>query len=283
MPCWSQHPTPLYIDYAPSGGTAVAGTDYQASSATGTLQFNDGSVWAATVTEGRDREFEVTGMPNAQGVGYVDYVLWGADGLPLAVVEAKSTTVDPAIGQQQAKLYADCLEKQFGRRPVIFYTNGYEHRIWDDAGGYPPRETQGFYTRDCCPEYLKEDNFERLRRLMPRLKIHTLTVTEYLRRAEPGLTRFVLLDHMDWLSSAHDPVLKRQWQAIVRRAAPGARLLWRSGGLVVDFIDPIEVEVGGRRRRLGELLTYHRALATELHARDRVHTYGSFYIADLAS
>ncbi|WP_427385126.1 DEAD/DEAH box helicase family protein [Janibacter sp. G56] len=101
-----------------------------------------------TLSETRDREYPVAGMPNADGKGYVDYVLWGADGLPLAVVEAKRTSKSPEVGQQQAKLYADCLEKQFGRRPVIFYTNGYEHRIWDDAGGYPPREAQGFYTRD---------------------------------------------------------------------------------------------------------------------------------------
>jgi type I restriction enzyme R subunit len=96
----------------------------------------------------RDREYEVHGMPNAEGKGFVDYVLWGADGLPLAVVEAKRTSKSPEVGQQQAKLYADCLEREFGRRPVIFYTNGYVHRIWDDAGGYPPREIQGFYTRD---------------------------------------------------------------------------------------------------------------------------------------
>lgn len=100
------------------------------------------------LNDARDREYAVTGMPNAAGKGFVDYVLWGADGLPLAVVEAKRTSKSPEVGQQQAKLYADCLEKQFGRRPVIFYTNGYEHRIWDDVGGYPPRETQGFYTRD---------------------------------------------------------------------------------------------------------------------------------------
>lgn len=102
--------------------------------------------WA--LDQERDREYPVTGMPNSQGKGFVDYVLWGADGLPLAVVEAKRTSKSPEVGQQQAKLYADCLEAQFGRRPVIFYTNGYEHRIWDDAGGYPPRETQGFYTED---------------------------------------------------------------------------------------------------------------------------------------
>ncbi|MEV7428316.1 DEAD/DEAH box helicase family protein [Nocardioides sp. NPDC092400] len=96
----------------------------------------------------RDREYPVAGMPNNEGKGFVDYVLWGADGLPLAVVEAKRTTKSPQVGQQQAKLYADCLEKQFGRRPVIFYSNGYGHWIWDDAAGYPPREVQGFYTRD---------------------------------------------------------------------------------------------------------------------------------------
>ena len=108
--------------------------------------------WA--LTDVRDREFEVAGMPvspgstTGSGRGFVDYVLWGADGLPLAVVEAKRTQRDPAVGQQQAKLYADCLENTTGRRPVIFYTNGYQHWIWDDAAGYPPRKVQGFYTRD---------------------------------------------------------------------------------------------------------------------------------------
>lgn len=98
-----------------------------------------------------DREFKVDTMPTASGtlsgVGYVDYVLWGADGLPLAVVEAKRTTKDPHVGKQQAKLYADCLERRYGRRPIIYYTSGYETWIWDDAM-YPEREVQGFHTRD---------------------------------------------------------------------------------------------------------------------------------------
>ncbi len=94
----------------------------------------------------RDREYPVTGMPNAQGKGFVDYVLWGADGLPLAVVEAKRTTKSAQLGQQQATLYADRLEARFGRRPVIFSTNGYTHWLWDDASGYPPREVDGFST-----------------------------------------------------------------------------------------------------------------------------------------
>lgn len=94
----------------------------------------------------RDREYSVSGMPDGKN-GFVDYVLWGADGLPLAVVEAKKTSVDPIAGQQQAKLYADCLEQKFGRRPVIYYSNGFEHHFWDDLR-YPPREVAGFHTRD---------------------------------------------------------------------------------------------------------------------------------------
>ncbi|HQR66106.1 MAG TPA: DEAD/DEAH box helicase family protein [Thermoanaerobaculia bacterium] len=96
--------------------------------------------------QARDREFKVTGMPNEKGEGYVDYVLWGDDGKPLAVVEAKRTRRDPRVGQQQAKLYADCLESRFGQRPLIFYSNGYEHWLWDDQS-YPPRPVQGFFKK----------------------------------------------------------------------------------------------------------------------------------------
>jgi type I restriction enzyme R subunit len=95
----------------------------------------------------QDREYEVVGMPNKDGKGYVDYVLWGDDGKPLAVVEAKRTKKDPRVGQQQGKLYADCLEKECGQRPVIFYSNGYDHWLWDDQR-YPSREVQGFYKKD---------------------------------------------------------------------------------------------------------------------------------------
>ncbi len=94
-----------------------------------------------------DREYKITGMPTPSGTGKVDYVLWGKDGKPLGLVEAKRTRRTAQAGQQQAKLYADCLEQQFGQRPVIFYTNGYEHCLWDDLQ-YPPRQISGFLTHD---------------------------------------------------------------------------------------------------------------------------------------
>jgi type I restriction enzyme R subunit len=101
--------------------------------------------WALDKPE--DTEFRVEGMPTNGGIGFVDYVLWGADAKPLGLVEAKRTRKDARVGQQQAKLYADCLEAQFGQRPVIFYSNGYEHWIWDDTR-YPPRQIGGFYKGD---------------------------------------------------------------------------------------------------------------------------------------
>ena len=91
------------------------------------------------------REYEVTGMPNNQGIGFVDYVLLGDNGKPIAVVEAKRTSKDPNVGKQQAKLYADCIEQMNGQRPVIFYTNGFETYIWHQP--YPPRHVSGFYNK----------------------------------------------------------------------------------------------------------------------------------------
>ena len=102
-------------------------------------------------------EVEVKGMPNTQEAGYVDYVLYGENGKPLAVVEAKRTSKDSKIGQQQAKLYADCLEKEYAQRPIIYYTNGKEIYMWDDLS-YPERKVSGFYTQDELQLLIKRRN-----------------------------------------------------------------------------------------------------------------------------
>ncbi|WP_026495226.1 DEAD/DEAH box helicase family protein [Butyrivibrio sp. WCD3002] len=93
-------------------------------------------------------EVPVEGMPNATGTGYVDYVLWGKDSLPLAVVEAKKASVDPIVGSQQAKLYADCLQNKYNQRPLIFTTNGFEFFYVNDYMNYPKREVSGFLTQE---------------------------------------------------------------------------------------------------------------------------------------
>lgn len=90
-------------------------------------------------------EVKISGMPNKSQTGYADYVLYGDDGRVLAVIEAKKTCVDVSKGRQQAMLYADLIQKQQGRRPVIFLTNGFETRILD--GKYPERRVAAFYSK----------------------------------------------------------------------------------------------------------------------------------------
>ena len=91
-------------------------------------------------------EVELYGMPNPEGKGYADYVMYGKDGLPLAIIEAKRTSKDPRIGTQQAKLYADCLENMTGRRPMMFTTNGFETYLWDDVTS-PQRRVSGIFSK----------------------------------------------------------------------------------------------------------------------------------------
>jgi len=104
------------------------------------------------LSAGRETEYPVTGMPvtadNPRGNGFVDYVLWDDNGKPLALIEAKRTSKETEVGKHQAYLYANCLEKMHGQRPIIFYTNGYESKIWDDGFYSTPRRVYGFYTKD---------------------------------------------------------------------------------------------------------------------------------------
>ncbi len=94
------------------------------------------------------QEVEVLNQPTENGTGYADYVLFDDNGQPLAVIEAKKTAVDPSRGKTQAKLYADDLERKYNQRPVIFYTNGFDLWIWDDAKGEIPRKLYAYYSKD---------------------------------------------------------------------------------------------------------------------------------------
>ncbi|TNC81300.1 MAG: DEAD/DEAH box helicase [Oleiphilus sp.] len=111
-------------------------------------------------TEEVTLEEEVDGQPTETGIGYCDYVLWDDNGKPLAVIEAKRTRESAEKGRQQAKIYADSLEKKYNQRPVIFYTNGHDIYIWDDAQGFAPRKLYGFYSKNSL-QYLIRQRSER--------------------------------------------------------------------------------------------------------------------------
>ena len=119
-------------------------------------------------------EVELPGMPNKSEVGYADYVLYDDTHKPLAVVEAKRTCKDVAVGRQQAKLYADILEKQCGRRPVIFLTNGFETRI--DDGQYPERKVATIYSKR---DLEKMFNLRRMRTSLKNVMVDKIIAGRY--------------------------------------------------------------------------------------------------------
>jgi type I restriction enzyme R subunit len=104
-------------------------------------------------TEEVGQEVQLSSMPTPSGQGYADYVLYGDDGKPLAVIEAKKTAKDAREGAEQARMYATSLDKETGVRPVVFFTNGVDVFLWDDAQGYPYRKIYGLYSKDSL-EYL---------------------------------------------------------------------------------------------------------------------------------
>lgn len=141
---------------------------------------------------------------------------------------------------------------------------------------------QGAYTKSCCPEYLKPHNLARLRGgLLDRLHSRTSSVTNYLANGARNISKFVLLDHMDWLGNHDLAALADEWTAIFARAQAPARVIFRSAGRQVRYLDALRVRVGGVTAPLSALLHYDRERAAALHAVDRTCIYGSFYIADL--
>ncbi|MBX3178190.1 MAG: BtaA family protein [Candidatus Hydrogenedentes bacterium] len=163
-----------------------------------------------------------------------------------------------------------CIDAVFGHLPLH---DNYFWRVY----------LTGAYTPTCCPEYLKPEGFQCLKDgAAEAVSVNTGTVRKFLEGYDGEISRFVLLDHMDWLWTDPNRELTREWQAIVDRASENARIIWRSGGMNTDFVNALEVERNGRTVRVDELLRYRKEQAEELHRHDRVHTYGSFYIADLA-
>jgi len=139
---------------------------------------------------------------------------------------------------------------------------------------------RGRYTETCCPEYLKQNNFLALKGgLADRIRLHTATVTEFLKHTDERISKFVLLDHMDWMSTYYPQALAEEWSLILRRATPQARIIFRSAHAAPAYLE--HLELGAQRTRLRDHLVFHEDLAAELQRLDRVHTYAGFHVADL--
>jgi S-adenosylmethionine-diacylglycerol 3-amino-3-carboxypropyl transferase len=141
---------------------------------------------------------------------------------------------------------------------------------------------RGHYTETCCPEYLKPEQFAALKGgLAERIQLHTKTVSEFLADIDEPLSKFVLLDHMDWMSSYHPEALREEWSLILQHARPDARIIFRSAHAAPRWLEALEL--GPERRRLSDQLQFQPELAASMQALDRVHTYAGFHIADVRS
>jgi S-adenosylmethionine-diacylglycerol 3-amino-3-carboxypropyl transferase len=189
----------------------------------------------------------------------------------LGVPKAQRRQIETQYEGGLVKFIQDCMQSVFADLPM---KDNYFWRVY----------MNGAYSRECCPEYLREENFQKLKGgLVDRISTHTDSVQGFLEKFDGQISRYILLDHMDWLSDQFFPLLESEWQAIVDKATPDARLIWRSGGLRTDFIDQVQITKDGQVQKVAPMLSYETDLASQLHEKDRVHTYGSFYIADLSA
>ena len=136
-------------------------------------------------------EVEVDGMPTASGKGYADYVLFSRGGKPLAVIEAKATSRAITEGRHQATLYADCLEKRYGVRPVIYYTNGFTTKVIDGMG-YPDRDVISFHSMD---------DLERLMQKRGRAEIKDVTIKEEI--TDRPYQQTAIKRIVEWFNAKH--------------------------------------------------------------------------------
>ncbi len=149
----------------------------------------------------------------------------------------------------------ECLRKVFTQLPI---QENYFYRLY----------TQGKYTKDCCPEYLKEDNFDALHNRVDNIQTHTTTISNFLKENPGEYSQYILLDHQDWLAANDAAALAEEWDLILRNSRPGTRILLRSAASKVNFFPEF----------VHEKLTFEQELTAKTHQEDRVGTYASVYL-----
>ncbi|CAF3508366.1 unnamed protein product, partial [Rotaria sp. Silwood2] len=181
------------------------------------------------------------------------------------VPSAQQKIMDKPIGD----MIKNAIDTVFSELPL---KNNYFYRVY----------FYGKYTKECCPEFLKEENFNKLKDgLINRISIHTTTITNFLKEhQEKDISRFILLDHMDWMAATPN-ILAEEWQQILDNSTEDCRYIWRSALSHAMFVDNTSITYKEKTTTVNQLITYKQSLATKLHKVDKVHTYGAFFIAHL--
>jgi len=126
----------------------------------------------------------------------------------------------------------------------------------------------GQYTKECCPNYLKEENFESLKEQIHKVNTYTTTISQFLKDHPKAYSHYILLDHQDWLAAHDIPALEEEWHLILKNSRPGTKILLRSGAMRIDFFPDF----------VKERVVFEQEKTKEQHFEDRVGTYGSVYL-----
>lgn len=129
----------------------------------------------------------------------------------------------------------------------------------------------GSYQQSCCPNYLKKEHFQYIRNNVSKISLHTSYLADFLERNPGSYTHFVLLDHQDWLADSNKDLLKEEWKLILENAVPGTKILFRSAGDSCRFLPDF----------VFDRVRFKNEFADQLHARDRVGTYGKTFLAEV--
>ncbi|MCJ8277247.1 MAG: BtaA family protein, partial [Bdellovibrionales bacterium] len=203
-----------------------------------------------------ERAFEAKTLDAQKGIYYNelkpkfwnDFMRWisrrGLTMSSLGVPRSQFLQIENYYNGGMAQFIEDCLEAVFANLPLA---DNYFYRLY----------LFGSYSKTCCPEYLKEENFDKMKSLIDRVHIHNSSVLDFLKKGGFSVTCFSLLDHMDWLYQKYAEVLRLQWEALLKKSTEQTRIIWRSASLNVDFIDPLNVRLGGERFKVGDVLNYN--------------------------
>lgn len=222
---------------------------------------------AKTLNEQKDIYFSYL-----KPVFWNDLLRWiarrGATMSALGVPRSQFLQIEAHYRGGMAQFIEDCLESVFAH---LRLNDNYFWHLY----------LFGSYSKECSPNYLKESSFSHLKENSHRIQTHTTSLLDFLKNHDEPVHKVSLLDHMDWLYQKHSSILREQWQELIRHSTPDTRIIWRSASLKVDFVDSLPIKTQNQWSYVGDHLSYNTKKAQKLHTKDRVHTYGSFYIAQV--
>lgn len=123
----------------------------------------------------------------------------------------------------------------------------------------------GKFSKNSCPPYLKESNFQLLKNNIDKISFSTESITNHLKSTKNKYTHFNLLDHLDWLANNKKNQIEEEFNLIINNSELNSKILFRSISENRSFIPDTVLE----------RINFQDKTTSELHLSDKVGTYAS--------